>query len=92
MTTTQNTTPGERLERRYKGTNSMGQPCRAPMVGDDGWCSAHRPGANMAELGRRGGQASVKAREKTEQHARDRLRRKVDRNFDRVWAAFEAGA
>jgi len=45
----------------------------------------------MAELGRLGGQASVKTRQEKDRHARDRLRRKVDAAFDKVWAAFEAG-
>jgi hypothetical protein len=69
----------------------MGQACRAPTVGDDGWCSAHRPGSNMAELGRLGGKASVKAKQDKERHARDRLRRRVDRDFDKVYSAFMAG-
>jgi hypothetical protein len=92
-TSATNTTPAERSKRKCKGTNTMGQPCRAPTVGGDGWCSAHRPGAvnRMSELGKLGGKASVKAKQDKERHARDRLRRHVDRNFEKVWAAFEAG-
>jgi hypothetical protein len=45
----------------------------------------------MSELGRLGGQAAVKTRQEKDRHARDRLRRKVDAAFDKVWAAFEAG-
>lgn len=85
-------TPSERVKRRCKATNAMGQPCRSPTVGGDGYCSAHRDGgARMVELGRLGGKASVKAKQDKERHARDRLRRHVDRHFDKVWAAFEAG-
>jgi hypothetical protein len=91
VTTTQNTVPAERLKLRCKGTNSAGQPCRSPVVGDDGWCPAHRPGADMRERGRRGGKASAKARERTDEHMRARLRRRVDRDFDRVYAAMMAG-
>ncbi len=81
-TSAQNSALGQRTKRQCKGTNSTGQPCRAPTVGDDGWCPAHRPGSSMAELGRRGGKARqagaaaklpAAERESLRAHLRERL-------------------
>ena len=49
---------------RCRGTNRDGTPCRAPerLVGADGWCRSHRPGARevLVEQGRRGAEATAR--------------------------------
>lgn len=49
-------------ERRCQGTNAEGEPCSSPMVGDDGWCPAHRPGGR-SEMRRRGTKGAYKSHE-----------------------------
>ena len=48
--------------RRCAGTNARGEACRSPMVGEDGYCAAHRDGgsATMAERGRKGAESLKK--------------------------------
>lgn len=45
--------------RQCQGTNLVGEPCRSPFVGEDGWCDAHRPGNGdlMHQRARRGAYA-----------------------------------
>jgi hypothetical protein len=43
---------------RYLGTSRLGLPCRSTTVNETGYCSAHRSGSNMRELGRYAGQRS----------------------------------
>ena len=45
--------------RRCAGTNAQGGACQSPMVGEDGYCTAHRDGgsAAMAERGRKGAES-----------------------------------
>ena len=60
-------------ERRCKASNARGEPCRATIVGADGYCPAHAGGGrDMRELGRRGGKARLRKREES---ASDRLER-----------------
>jgi hypothetical protein len=47
-------------ERRCKATTKRGEPCRASVVGADGYCSAHSGRQDMRELGRRGGKSRRK--------------------------------
>ena len=48
--------------RRCAGTNARGESCQSPMVGEDGYCTAHRDGgsATMAERGRKGAESLKK--------------------------------
>lgn len=43
-----------------QGTNASGEPCRAVIVGDDGYCAAHREGGQerLKEQASRGGAAT----------------------------------
>lgn len=46
-----------------RGTNADGEPCESPVVGEDGWCPAHRPDGGserMSELGRRGAKSTAR--------------------------------
>lgn len=47
-------------ERRCAGVNTEGLPCQSPIVGEDGYCSAHRPGGEerMKRLAAKGAAAS----------------------------------
>ena len=47
--------------------------------------------ASPQELGRKGGLASGEARREQGKSVRDRLRERVEEQFDLVWSAFEAG-
>lgn len=55
-------------ERSCKGTKSDGSPCGAPanLIGEDGWCDAHRPGGReeLQRRGRRGGYVATNPRTK----------------------------
>jgi hypothetical protein len=51
----------------------------------------HRPGADPVALGSRGGIASGETRREQGKSVRDRLREKVELEFEAVWAAFEDG-
>ena len=48
---------------RCAGTNTTGEPCKNPVVGEDGYCAAHRPGGRdrMRALGTKGALASRKS-------------------------------
>lgn len=48
-------------DRQCQGTNADGEPCRNPVVGPDGWCTAHRPGGEsfMSDIGRKGAKATA---------------------------------
>jgi hypothetical protein len=45
-------------ERRCLGRNKLGEPCKATIIGADGYCMAHSPTSplDMKEIGRKGGQ------------------------------------
>lgn len=45
-----------------QGTNADGEPCRSPVVGEDGFCPAHRPGGReeMRERARKGAEATAR--------------------------------
>lgn len=48
------------------GTKDDGSPCRSPFVNESGYCTAHDPergSEEMAERGRKGGQARAERRE-----------------------------
>ena len=51
-------------EERCRGTRAGGEPCGAPpqLIGEDGFCPAHRPGARerLSEAGRRGAAATAR--------------------------------
>lgn len=53
-------------ERKCAGMKSDGSPCGAPanLIGEDGFCDAHRPGGReeLRERGRRGGYVSTSPR------------------------------
>jgi hypothetical protein len=82
-----------RPARTCSGTNRHGEPCRAVAIGEDGFCSMHSPtrAVSAAELGRAGGLASGAVRREQGRSVRDRLRKKVEEQFELVWSAFEAG-
>lgn len=50
-------------DRTCNGTNDAGDPCGAPpaVVGDDGWCDAHRPGSGKSEMSKRGQRGGLAA-------------------------------
>lgn len=76
-----------------RGVNQRGEPCRSRIVLEDGYCSAHSKLASVsqAELGRRGGIASGEVRRDQAKSVRDRLREKIEEQFELVWDAFESG-
>jgi hypothetical protein len=51
-------------EARCRGTRAGGEPCGAPpqLIGADGFCPAHRPGAKerLSEAGRKGAAATAR--------------------------------
>jgi hypothetical protein len=77
------------LERHCQAKNRAGQPCRSPVVGDDGLCVVHSGRLDMREVGRAGGIASAEVRLRRAKHVRERLQQKVERHFEDVWAVFE---
>lgn len=81
--------------RACPGTTKLGERCRVPphLLGEDGYCNRHAPdrAIDPAELGRRGGLASGEVRREQSKSIRDRLREKVEEQFELVWSAFEAG-
>lgn len=56
-----------------KATRADGGPCEAPesVIGDDGYCVAHRPGNEHKEVASRGGQATAKKLRKPPASDRD---------------------
>jgi hypothetical protein len=80
-------------DRACSALNRRGEPCRAGAVLADGFCSMHSPArvASPQELGRKGGLASGEVRREQGRSVRDRLREKVEEQFELVWSAFEAG-
>jgi hypothetical protein len=77
--------------RNCAGVTKAGEPCRSGAIGKDGFCSLHRPGADPAELGRRGGLRSGEVRQEQAKSVRDRLRDAVEQEFELVWQAFRDG-
>ncbi len=51
-------------EARCRATRSGGEPCGAPpqLIGEDGFCPAHRPGARerLSQAGRKGAEATAR--------------------------------
>lgn len=49
-------------EATCRGTRDDGNPCESPFVGEDGFCTAHRPGGReeLVERGRRGAKATAR--------------------------------
>jgi len=52
-------------EARCRGTRAGGEPCGAPpgLIGEDGFCPAHRPGAKeryLSAAGRKGAEATAR--------------------------------
>jgi signal transduction histidine kinase len=62
-----------RATRSCGGTNKAGESCRSVAVGADGFCSLHSPTRRVdpAQLGRRGGIASGKARREQARRVRE---------------------
>jgi hypothetical protein len=60
-------------KRACRVVTKAGQPCRSTSLDADGFCSANRRGANMAELGRRGGRARSRKQEETQGDRLERL-------------------
>lgn len=56
-----------------KATRADGEPCQAPesVIGDDGYCVAHRPGDEHKEVASRGGRATAKKLRKPPASDRD---------------------
>lgn len=46
-------------KRRCNGTKANGEPCQSPIVGKDGFCSAHSPSAGSEEMAKRGRKGGV---------------------------------
>jgi hypothetical protein len=59
--------------RACEATTKAGHPCKSTVVGVDGFCSIHRPGADPVELGRRGGIASGRVRRERAWRVRQRV-------------------
>jgi len=78
------------LERRTcNGVRKDGQPCRATAVADDGFCFAHGSSPELlAEVRRKAGVRSGETRREQAKSVRDRLREKVEEEFEKVWQAF----
>jgi len=71
--------------RACQATSRAGHRCRSTVVGLDGFCSIHRPGADPAELGRLGGIASGKARRQRAMRVRERVEdARVEARVDRA--------
>jgi hypothetical protein len=71
-------------ERRCTALNRRGEPCRSTSVDASGLCAAHRPGADMVELGRRAGLArGANRRQQSEPQNR------MERMRDLMWSRFE---
>ena len=69
-----------------------GEPCQAISVLDDGFCQAHSSLLPApAERGRLGGLRSGEVRREQAKSVRDRLREKIEEQFELVWSAFESG-
>ena len=81
------------LARTCVGTTKAGEPCRSRIVGSDGFCWYHSPTRpiDIVEQGRRGGLASGVKRREQAKSVRDRLREKVEADFETIWSAFEIG-
>lgn len=79
--------------RTCAGTTKAGGACQSWIVGDDGYCAMHSPSlaVDPAELGRRGGLASGEVRREQAKSVRDRLREKVEEEFQTIAEAFDAG-
>jgi hypothetical protein len=73
-------------ERRCKAQTKRGDPCRATVVGEDGYCSAHSGRQDMRELGRKGGKANGRPNpERVHEGLRVYLQREVPP--EQVWHA-----
>lgn len=83
--------PNRAIHRACHSLTKAGEPCRSTTVGADGYCGIHRPGVDPVELGRAGGIRSGEVRREQAKSVRDRLREKVEEQFDTIWQAFEAG-
>lgn len=83
----------ERVHSQCSATNRFGDPCRSPVVLEDGRCPAHS-GADMAELGRVGAKRSGEVRRRQGLSIRgriaERLEREADTAYVRVWTAMQA--
>jgi hypothetical protein len=79
--------------RMCRGVNKRGEPCRSRVLLEDGFCSAHSKLApvTQAELGRRGGLVSGEVRREQAKSVSDRLREKIEEQFELVWDALESG-
>lgn len=62
-------------ERQCKGTNQAGEPCESPFVRENGYCSAHGPGAaeRMQLRGYQGAKASKASKRKDTPFSEDEL-------------------
>lgn len=69
------TTTSERVTPRYPGLRPFGTP----------------GAADPAEAGRRGGLAKAEAERERSKSVRDRLRDKVEADFEKLWSAFQSG-
>ena len=52
----------------------------------------HSSAGRAVELGRKGGLASIAARMEREEHARQRMRRRVAKDFDAIYGRLSRGA
>jgi hypothetical protein len=63
---------GLSLERRCRSLNRAGAPCRSPVLTDGGdYCAMHSGKVDPCELGRKGGIASMAARQERAKHVRE---------------------
>jgi signal recognition particle GTPase len=77
------------VERRCKAQTKRGDPCRATVVGADGYCSAHSGRQDMRELGRKGGRGRSRPNAaRVHESLRTYLKREVPP--ERIWQALEA--
>lgn len=76
-----------------RGTRKDGQPCASRILLDDGFCHFHSPTAAVdpAAIGRLGAARSTEIRREQAKSVRDRLREKVETQFQEIADAFDAG-
>ncbi len=77
-----------------RGTRRDGEPCSSRIVRADGYCRVHSPALSSEALVEQTRQASARGVARRREQAktvRDRLREKVEADFETLWSAFESG-
>jgi hypothetical protein len=88
MESAQKPAVGLSLQRRCQAKNRAGAPCRSPVLTEGGsYCAMHSGKVDPRELGRKGGIASMAARQERAKHVRERLPSRVEQRFEEVAGA-----